>query len=193
MVFNYRAFCIVPESNGVVVTHPHPRYGGDMYNPVVETITRAFQHQGYTTLRFDFRGVGNSQGRYDKGIGEKRDVCRALDYLAQIHMDKICLAGYSFGAWVNAQIHPGDAPVTEMIMVSPPVAFIDFGPIQEIASLKLVITGSRDDIAPAHMIQERLPSWNPTTRFEIIPGADHFFSGYADILASTLMAHIEAI
>jgi alpha/beta superfamily hydrolase len=178
---------------GVVVTHPHPRYGGDMYNPVVETITRAFQHQGYTTLRFDFRGVGSSQGRYDKGIGEKRDVCRALDYLAQIHMDKICLAGYSFGAWVNAQIHPGDAPVTEMILVSPPVAFIDFEPIQELANLKLVITGSEDDIAPAHMIQEQLPAWNPTTRFEIIPGANHFFSGYADILASTLMAHIEAI
>ena len=178
---------------GVVVTHPHPRYGGDMYNPVVETITRTFQHQGYTTLRFDFRGVGSSQGRYDKGIGEKRDVCRALDYLARIHMDKICLAGYSFGAWVNAQIHSGDAPVSEMIMVSPPVAFIDFGPIQELANLKLVITGSEDDIAPVQMIQERLPAWNPTTRFEIIPGADHFFSGYAGILASTLMAHIEAI
>ena len=80
-----------------------------------------------------------------------------------------------------------------MIMVSPPVAFIDFEPIQEIATLKLVVTGSRDDIAPAHMIQERLPTWNPAARFKIIPGADHFFSGYAGILASTLMAHIEAI
>lgn len=176
--------------NGVVVTHPHPRYGGDMYNPVVSTITQAFQHQGYTTLRFDFRGVGNSQGRYDEGIGEKRDVCRALAYLAQINMDKICLAGYSFGAWVNARIHPVDAPLSEMIMVSPPVAFVDFGAIQEIPNLKLVVTGSRDDIAPVHMIQERLPSWNSATRFEIIPGADHFFSGYADILASTLMAYI---
>jgi len=104
--------------------------------------------------------------------------------------ENICLAGYSVGAWVNAQIHPDDAPVTEMIMVSPPVAFMDFGPIQEIANLKLVITGSRDDIAPAHLIQERLPAWNPTTQFEIIPEADHFFSGYADILASTLMAYM---
>jgi alpha/beta superfamily hydrolase len=175
---------------GVVVTHPHPLYGGNMYNPVVETITQAFQHQGYTTLRFDFRGVGSSQGTYDKGTGEKRDTCRALAYLAQINVDKICLAGYSFGAWVNAQILPGDAPVTEMTMVSPPVAFIDFEPIQEMTTLKLVVTGSRDDIAPAHMIRERLPSWNPAARFEIIPGADHFFSGYADILASTLMAHL---
>lgn len=176
--------------NGVVVTHPHPLYGGDMYNPVVETITKTFQRQGYTTLRFDFRGVGNSQGRYDQGNGEKRDVCQALACLAHINIERICLAGYSFGAWVNAQIHPGDAPVTEMILVSPPLAFIDFGSIQEIANLKLVVTGSRDDIAPVHMIQERLPSWNPTSRFEIIPGADHFFSGYAGILASTLMEYI---
>lgn len=177
-------------ANGVVVTHPHPLYGGNMFNPVVETITQTFQHQGYTTLRFDFRGVGNSQGRHDNGTGEKRDVCQALACLAQIDIEKICLAGYSFGAWVNAWIRPGDAPVTEMIMVAPPLAFIDFGPIQEIANLKLVVTGSRDDIAPVHMIQERLPSWNPAARFEIIPGADHFFSGYGEILASTLTAYI---
>lgn len=177
-------------ANGVVVTHPHPLYGGNMYNPVVEIITQVFRNQGYTTLRFDFRGAGNSQGRYDQGAGEKRDVSRALAYLAQINIEKICLAGYSFGAWVNAQIHPGETPVTEMIMVSPPVAFIDFGPPQEMTHLKLVVSGSRDDIAPVHMIQERLVSWNPTTPFEIITGADHFFSGYADVLASTLMAHI---
>ena len=176
--------------NGVVVTHPHPRYGGDMYNPVVETITRAFQQQGYTTLRFNFRGVGNSQGTYDKGMGEKRDVCRALAHLAQMGIEKTCLAGYSFGAWVNARIHPDDAPVSETIMVSPPVAFMDFDLIQEIANLKLVVTGSRDEIAPVRMIQERLPSWNPAAPFEIIPEADHFFSGYADILASTLMVYI---
>jgi len=180
-------------ASGVVVTHPHPLYGGNMYNPVVETITRAYQNQGYTTLRFNFRGVGNSQGVYDKGTGEKKDTCRALTYLEQINIEKICLAGYSFGAWVNAQIHPEDAPFTEMIMVSPPLAFIDFEPIQEITTLKLVVTGSRDDIAPVHMIQGQLLSWNPAARFEIIPGADHFFSGYADILTSMLMSYMEAV
>lgn len=177
-------------AKGVVVTHPHPLYGGSMHNPVVETITQTFQQAGYTTLRFDFRGVGDSEGRYDNGTGEKRDVCQALACLEQIHIEKISLAGYSFGAWVNARIRPGDAWVAEMIMVSPPLAFMDFGPIQEIANLKLVVTGSRDDIAPVHMIQERLPSWNPASRFEVIAGADHFFSGYGEILASTLAAYI---
>lgn len=178
---------------GVVVTHPHPLYGGNMHNFVVETIIQAYQHQGYTTLRFDFRGAGHSQGVYDEGRGEIRDTCRAVAYLADLNIEGICLAGYSFGAWVNAQIHPGDAPITEMIMVSPPVAFVDFSPIQKIAQLKMVVTGSKDDIAPVHMIQEKLPSWNPDSQFEIIPGADHFYSGYTDILASTLMAGIDTV
>jgi len=179
------------EVNGVVVTHPHPRYGGDMYNPVVETITRTFQHQGYTTLRFDFRGVGNSQGRYDKGSGEKRDVCRALDYLARIPMDKICLAGYSFGAWVNAQIYPGDPAVTEMIMVSPPVAFIDFGSISDLGALRLIVTGSRDDIAPPDLIEKSYAGWNAEAQFEVINGADHFYAGYLDKLGAILAVYLE--
>ena len=178
---------------GVVVTHPHPLYGGSMHNPVVETITETFQHQGYTTLRFNFRGVGDSQGVYDEGAGEKRDVCQALAYLAQMNFEKTCLAGYSFGAWVNAQIPPEEASTEALVMVSPPVAFIDFEPMQKIPNLKLVVTGSRDNIAPAHMIREKLPSWNPASQFEIIPGADHFYSGYADSLASTLITHIKTI
>jgi uncharacterized protein len=178
---------------GVVVTHPHPLYGGNMYNSVVETIIQAYQHQGYTTLRFDFRGAGRSQGVYDEGCGEKRDTCRAAAYLADLNIEEICLAGYSFGAWVNAQIHPGDAPITKMIMVSPPVAFVDFSPVNKIAKLNLVVTGSEDDIAPAQMIREKLPSWNPDSQLEIIPGADHFYTGYTDILESILMAGIDAI
>ena len=164
-----------------------------MHNPVVETITETFQHQGYTTLRFDFRGVGASQGTFDQGAGEKRDVCQALAYLAQMNFEKTCLAGYSFGAWVNAQIPPEEASTEALVMVSPPVAFIDFEPMQKIPNLKLVVTGSRDNIAPAHMIREKLPAWNPASQFEIIPGADHFYSGYTDSLASTLITHIETI
>ena len=175
---------------GVVVSHPHPLYGGNMYNPVVETITQTFRQQGYTTLRFDFRGVGRSQGAYDAGAGEKRDTCQAVAFLSQINGHEICLAGYSFGAWVNAHIHPDEAPVGDLIMVSPPVAFVDFGPVKHLKHLKLIITGSRDDIAPVHMIQEHLPTWNPAAALEIIPGADHFFSGYAQMLASTLTAYI---
>jgi len=170
-------------NKGVVVTHPHPLYGGDMHNPVVEAITHAFQHHGYTTLRFNFRGVGQSQGMFDEGLGEKQDVCRAMSYLENIGIEKYCLAGYSFGAWVNAQILPEEMPDAEMIMVSPPVAFMGFESVQAIPKLKLVVTGGKDDIAPAQMIKKMLPAWCATTRLEIITGADHFYSGHTGTLS----------
>src|SRR6056297_3045783 len=84
-----------------VVTHPHPQYGGDMQNPVVQSITRVYQKKGYTTLRFNFRGTGKSQGRYAGGKGEVRDLAAAFAFLEKQGYAAIDLAGYSFGAWVN--------------------------------------------------------------------------------------------
>jgi uncharacterized protein len=175
---------------GVVVTHPHPLYGGDLNNPVVQVITRAFQKKGFTTLRFNFRGVGHSQGTYDEGHGEKRDTCRALAYLAQVGIQEFYLAGYSFGAWINAQILPEESRNAQLAMVSPPLAFMDFGSTKEIPNLKLVIAGSRDEIAPVHMIRQQMPFWNPAAHLAVIPGADHFYSGYLETLEATLSAHI---
>ena len=84
---------------GVVITHPHPLYGGDMHNNVVVAMARVYRQKGYTTLRFNFRGVGNSQGSYGDGVGEQEDVRAAISYLAGLSTLKIDLAGYSFGAW----------------------------------------------------------------------------------------------
>ena len=177
-------------SKGVVVTHPHPLYGGNMVNTVVETVVLAFQECGFSTLRFNFRGVGSSQGSYGNGKGEAEDVHEALKYLAQNGVEGLYLAGYSFGAWVNAQLSPqeiGDAPV---VMVSPPVAFMQFKNRQPIPNLKLVITGSHDEIAPEQMVREQLVDWNPLAHLEIISGADHFYSGCLPNLADTLRATI---
>jgi alpha/beta superfamily hydrolase len=90
------------ETNGVIITHPHPLYGGNMHNNVVISITNTYQKMGYTTLRFNFRGVGNSQGSYGDGVGEQEDVRAAISYLTDSSINQIDLAGYSFGAWVNA-------------------------------------------------------------------------------------------
>ena len=109
---------------GVVVTHPHPLYGGNMHNNVVIAVSRAYQSRGCTTLRFNFRGVGGSQGNYDDGVGEQEDVRAAVAYLADNGMEQIDLAGYSFGAWVNALAINGGLQVARMIMLSPPVAII---------------------------------------------------------------------
>ena len=106
------------EKKGVVVTHPHPLYGGDMYNMVVESIVHVYQMKGYSTLKFNFRGVGRSQGAYDNGLGEQKDVLSALSFLADLGMDRIDLAGYSFGAWVNAHAIHEDTLAEQMIMIS---------------------------------------------------------------------------
>lgn len=175
-------------NRGIVVTHPHPLYGGDMYNTVVETICRAYKARDYTTLRFNFRGAGASGGQYDNGIGEQKDVLSALSYLKNEGLTKIDLAGYSFGAWINAQY--GCDGVDNMIMVSPPVAFIDFIAISALPCLRLVITGSLDDIAPPEQVKKMIPEWNASAAIEIIEGADHFYGGYFNQLESIITRQI---
>jgi hypothetical protein len=179
------------ETRGVVVTHPHPLYGGDMYNMVVETIVHIYNIKGYSTLKFNFRGVGESRGQYDNGVGEQKDVLAALSFLADMGVKRIDLAGYSFGAWVNAHaVTQGDSVVENMAMVSPPVGFMDFNAISAMNVLRFVITGSRDDIAPADAVKKMLPTWNPNARFEIVDGADHFYGGYLSQLESVLSSCI---
>ena len=91
----------VPGVKGAVVTHPHPLYGGNMYNPVVNAIASAYRDKGYSTLRINFRGVGESGGKHANGIGEQEDVISALEYLKDLGITDTDLAGYSFGTFVN--------------------------------------------------------------------------------------------
>ena len=176
---------------GVVITHPHPLYGGDMHNNVVAAIARLYRQKGYTTLRFNFRGVGNSQGSHDNGLGEQEDVRAAVAYLAGLSVGQIDLAGYSFGAWVNALSIINKPQLVNMVMISPPVAFIDFDSISDLNNLKLIVTGSRDDIAPPDLIKKSYGAWNAAAKFEVINGADHFYTGYLDKLAAILAAYLE--
>ncbi len=178
------------KSKGVVVTHPHPMYGGNMYNTVVETIVNVFQQKGYTTLRFNFRGVDQSEGQFDNGVGEQTDVQSALKFMSASGIKRLDLAGYSFGAWVNAHLTAVDLPLQSMVMVSPPLGFLDFPVSYGLDSLHLVITGSRDEIAPASAIEKMLPQWNQNAHFEVIQGADHFYSGYLDKLEAVLSRFI---
>jgi alpha/beta superfamily hydrolase len=179
---------------GVVITHPHPLYGGTMNNPVVETVQSACQQYGYATLRFNFRGAGGSQGNYDNGIGEQDDVRAAIAYVENRNVSAVDLAGYSFGAWVNTGVAATSrTSIKSMLMISPPVAFIEFGNVKALSCLKLVITGSRDDIAPPHQIRDLLPAWNPDAKFKIIDGCDHFYIGYLDKLQSILTGYLKSL
>ena len=170
--------------DAVIITHPHPLYGGEMHNPVAVTLAAVYRQLGYTTLRFNFRGVGASEGAYDDGRGESDDVRAAAAYLAGLGKTVTDLAGYSFGAWVNLRLNPPIATVRRQLLVAPPAAFIEFGVIAEPPPELLVITGDGDRIAPPALLREQAPHWHPHTRLFTLPDADHFYSGALERLAT---------
>jgi len=167
----------LPGERGVVMTHPHPLYGGEMHNHVVEAVLEVYRSRGYSTLRFNFRGAGRSQGAHDQGQGEQEDVASALAFMNSLGKKAIDLAGYSFGAWVNARGIEKYHSARRLVMVSPPVTFMDFGFIKAESRIGLVVTGSLDEIADPLQVERLIPGWNPEALLRIIPDADHFYGG----------------
>ncbi len=178
------------KDKGVVITHPHPQYGGDMYNLVVSTIAEAYQKKAYTTLRFNFRGMGRSQGNFDNGVGEQTDVVSAVKYLSELGIDHVELAGYSFGAWVNAMATKKLGDIKQLILVSPPVDFLDFQSVDILEPLKLVTVGSNDEYASIDHLKNVVPTWNIKAKMEIVSGADHFYSGFTHDLENIVSSNI---
>jgi alpha/beta superfamily hydrolase len=172
----------LPGENGVVITHPHSLYGGTMHNNVVRAVAHAYQEEGYSTLRFNFRGVENSEGEFSNGQGEQQDVKEALKYLVSLGKSRIDLAGYSFGAWVNALGLKDFEEAQRLVMVSPPVSFVDFSFLEYSSKITLVICGNRDEIAEYKKVEKMLSKWNSEASFRVIQGADHFYSGYEEEL-----------
>ncbi|MGB5620780.1 MAG: alpha/beta hydrolase, partial [Desulfobacterales bacterium] len=137
-----------------------------------------------------FRGTGESEGQHDNGVGEQEDVLAALSFLTESGFQPVDLAGYSFGAWVNALMLQREGRSENLAMVSPPVAFVDFSSIGRLPGLRLVVTGSRDEMAPPGVIRQMLTTWNPSAHFDIIDGSDHFYSRHTRQLEDVLGRHI---
>jgi len=173
---------------GVVISHPHPLYGGEMRNQVVGIIQEVLAGKGWTTLRFNFRGVGRSQGEYGEGVGEQEDVRAAVQYLKELGIKEIYLAGYSFGAWVNAQAAQDHPDVAGSILVAPPQAMMDFFFLKDDHKTRLVIAGERDAYGPVEEIMKIVGKMNPSPPVIVIAGADHFFSGSTADLVRALEA-----
>lgn len=174
----------------VVVTHPHPLYGGDMFSPVVEAVARAYNRAGWASLRFNFRGTGASQGSFDNGRGEQEDVRAALALLGRKGFERIDLAGYSFGGWINALLCAEFSLTGKLILVAPPINFLDFEPVSALPDLGLVIAGDRDDFGDAGRLTPMVNRWNPRARLEVISGADHFFWSDLNRIEAVLAAFL---
>jgi hypothetical protein len=160
---------------GFVVCHPHPLYGGDMDNPVVIRAAEVTQAAGYATLRFNFRGVGASDGVHDEGRGEQDDVRASMAMLASRlpARSPVGVIGYSFGAWTAARAtRPGDAALG---LIAPPIGMFDFAFLPPADGRVLLVAGARDTYCPVEALHRLAESTRAEER--IIEGADHFFFG----------------
>ena len=167
------------EGRWVMLCHPHPLYGGDMHNNVVEALQRSLAGEGFSTLRFNFRGVGGSSGEYGEGVAEVKDVRDAVDFITrEAGVDHDCyLLGYSFGAYVGVQGVAADKRVKAIVCISPPVALYDFGVLKEEVRPKLIVSGQRDLICPVLPVEDLFASLPEPKIMHICPGADHFWWG----------------
>jgi alpha/beta superfamily hydrolase len=181
----------VSGDKGVVVAHPHPLYGGNMMNNVVEALCHAYNECGYSSLRFNFRGVGQSGGSYDNGDGEQEDLKAAVRYLADAGIEDIDLAGYSFGSWVIARGVKSYGKINRIVLVSPPVDLFDYSSICDVREIELVIAGSEDKVADLKSIEKIMPLWNPDAVLKVIDGADHFYWGNSDDLRNIIQEFLD--
>ena len=173
---------------GVVVAHPHPLYGGDLYNAVVTCVAESFAAAGRASLVFNFRGVGRSEGQYDDGHGEIDDLLAARDFLRASGVGEVMLAGYSFGAWVIARAAAaGRLAGEELLLISPPAALLEFPRGLKLCGLGRVITGENDEIAPPDLLFKLAAGWNPAAPVRVISGCDHFYGGHLRELARLVL------
>jgi alpha/beta superfamily hydrolase len=176
-----------------VVCHPHPMYGGSMHNNVVEAILAAMWQAGYATLRFNFRGVGESEGEHDGGPGEVDDALAAMSYLlAQpgVRKEDAAMTGYSFGAMVALSAGYERAEIARIVAVALPLAMADARIPDGASKPVLLISGDRDSYSPVAGLQALASRIGASARLEIIAGADHFFNGREAELSRVIAAAI---
>ena len=164
-----------------IILHPHPQFGGTMNNQMVYSLYYTFVQRGFSVLRFNFRGVGRSQGLFDQGPGELSDAATALDWLQLANPDaRSCwIAGVSFGAWIAMQLLMRRPEIDGFISVAPPANLYDFSFLAPCPSSGLMINGDRDRVVPVNAVKTLVDKLKTqkgiVVSHEIVPGANHFF------------------
>jgi len=185
----------IPEgaTHAAAVCHPHPQYGGDMDTNVVRTVTDHLRRAGVATLRFNFRGVGASDGRYGAGVGEAEDARAAVALLQERSgVGHVSLAGYSFGAMVALTAghdHPG---VDRLIAVALPLPMFDLSFLAACEKPKLFVLGERDQYCPLPALERAVTMLAGTNRLERLAGADHFLAGREHDVGAQIAAFVGA-
>lgn len=181
-----------PSLGTVVLGHPHPLFGGTMDNKVVQTLARAYVLQGWSAVRFNFRGVGASEGVYDEGKGEKHDFLAVVSHCAD--SGALAIGGFSFGAFVASQVIASlydSRPIHSIVLVGTATSRFDVAQIPVgLHERALIVHGERDETVPlADVMGWARPQNLPVT---VIPAVEHFFHGQLPLLRGLVQRHIRA-
>lgn len=180
----------VKPQSPAVICHPHPTYGGTMDNNVVMAAAEALQETGHSTLRFNFRGVGRSEGRYDNGVGETEDLRAAMSFVREkAGKDApVILVGYSFGAWITAKMLQDDTSVAHVILIAPPTSMLDLSMLNKDRQERSrhIIVGERDQFCDRQALQQIYDKLPEPKSLRVIPHTDHFFYAHEKFLIESI-------
>ncbi len=180
-----------------LILHPHPLYGGTMNNPVVLELFNIFDDLGFSTFRFNFRGVGKSEGKFDNGLGELADAAAGLDWVQRQNpnANQCWVAGFSFGALLCMQLLMRRPEITRFISVSPQPNLYDFNFLAPCPASGMIIQGKKDELVPiedTNRLAQKLQSQkNIVVDYEEISGANHFYDNEIHKLNKVVAAYIE--
>ncbi len=172
-----------PNAPLALILHPHPEHGGTMNNRVTYSLYKTFAARGFSTLRFNFRGVGQSQGEYSEGEGELADAAAALDWMQDLNQNApyVWVAGFSFGAWIGMQLLMRRPEIRGWVSVAPPAHTEDFTFLAPCPTSGLIVHGQDDTIVPSADVQKLVDTLRAQKGIDVdhaqIEGANHFFRG----------------
>ena len=181
-----------------IVLHPHPQFGGTMNHPIIYQLYYAFVHRGFSALRFNFRGVGRSQGSFDHGTGELSDAAAALDWLQGYNPNasSCWIGGFSFGAWIGMQLLMRRPEIDGFIAIAPPANLYDFSFLAPCPSSGLILQGDHDTIvsldAAQKLVNKLSHQRDIKIDYRIVKGADHFFQSHMGELTAHVDSYIAA-
>jgi alpha/beta superfamily hydrolase len=162
----------------VILAHPHPQYGGTMHTKAVFQAAKAFSRIGCAVLRFNFRGVGTSEGTWDEGRGEMDDFRAGVGFMRERYPDSpLWSAGMSFGAWISLTVAADDAAISTMLGIAPPLSHYDFEKVRASEKPKFFIQGEFDDLCPLKDMKAFYARSSDPKELVVIDGADHLFDG----------------
>ena len=178
-----------PEKPVAVVCHPHPLYGGSMTNKVVHILSAGLRDMGIPSVRFNFRGVGQSEGSFDDGVGEAEDMLAVVNWARKQHPKKpLWLCGFSFGAYVALRGHV-DAETERLLLIAPPVSMYPFADLPKVEVPWMVIQGGQDEVISAQAVSDWVQSQENDPQLIWSDEADHFFHGRLNFIRESVKTY----